>query len=142
MGNGALPHGPSYRAHPRLYLTDDSATSAPTSAIGGLSRKHVLIQSITAHDPKETRGTTLATEGSHSEEEIRLRYHRGAVNSNQADRLSRVPVYRNERVGTDVSDVDATGKVCARYSERGNVEEILATGRIGIETIDGVIAEN
>jgi hypothetical protein len=20
MGNGALPHGPSYRAHPRLYL--------------------------------------------------------------------------------------------------------------------------
>jgi hypothetical protein len=21
MGNGTLPHGPSYRAHPRLYLT-------------------------------------------------------------------------------------------------------------------------
>jgi hypothetical protein len=21
MGNGALPHGPSYRAHPRLYLS-------------------------------------------------------------------------------------------------------------------------
>jgi len=22
MGNGALPHGPSYRAHPRLYPSD------------------------------------------------------------------------------------------------------------------------
>jgi hypothetical protein len=24
MGNGVLPHGPSYRAHPRLYLPRDS----------------------------------------------------------------------------------------------------------------------
>ena len=22
MGNGALPHGPSYRAHPRLYIAE------------------------------------------------------------------------------------------------------------------------
>jgi hypothetical protein len=25
MGNGALPHGPSYRAHPRLYVRPEGA---------------------------------------------------------------------------------------------------------------------
>jgi hypothetical protein len=28
MGNGALPHGPSYRAHPRLYRLGRPAMSA------------------------------------------------------------------------------------------------------------------
>src|SRR5215510_14801194 len=32
MGNGASPHGPSYRAHPRLYLSVGLGTSAPMSA--------------------------------------------------------------------------------------------------------------
>ena len=30
MGNGALPHGPSYRAHPRLYRSVSAAMSAIT----------------------------------------------------------------------------------------------------------------
>jgi hypothetical protein len=34
MGNGALPNGPSYRAHPRLYLSCRSAKSASTSVPG------------------------------------------------------------------------------------------------------------
>jgi hypothetical protein len=28
MGNGALPHGPSYRAHPRLYLKSPAVAMA------------------------------------------------------------------------------------------------------------------
>ena len=33
MGNGALPHGPSYRAHPRLYLPGRSPRCGKSSAI-------------------------------------------------------------------------------------------------------------
>src|SRR6266540_1364163 len=35
MGNGALPNGPSYRAHPRLYRLGPAATLAKCSLIGG-----------------------------------------------------------------------------------------------------------
>jgi hypothetical protein len=34
MGNGALPHGPSYRAHPRLYHRVDSLRCEGSDAIG------------------------------------------------------------------------------------------------------------
>jgi hypothetical protein len=33
MGNGALPNGPSYRAHPRLYLTRHLKRSSYMSKI-------------------------------------------------------------------------------------------------------------
>ena len=35
MGNGALPHGPSYRAHPRLYLSVELLQCTISAAIGG-----------------------------------------------------------------------------------------------------------
>ena len=35
MGNGALPHGPSYRAHPRLYLGVFHCGAQNFDAIGG-----------------------------------------------------------------------------------------------------------
>jgi hypothetical protein len=35
MGNGALPHGPSDRAHPRLYHRDRSLRSTNSVGIGG-----------------------------------------------------------------------------------------------------------
>jgi hypothetical protein len=34
MGNGAMPNGPSYRAHPRLYLSGHSRHRNILSAIG------------------------------------------------------------------------------------------------------------
>src|SRR3984893_17945163 len=34
MGNGALPHGPSYRAHPRLYHRVESMRCEDSDAIG------------------------------------------------------------------------------------------------------------
>jgi hypothetical protein len=34
MGNGVLPHGPSYRAHPRLYLTGGSLRRENTAVVG------------------------------------------------------------------------------------------------------------
>jgi hypothetical protein len=34
MGNGALPHGPSYRAHPRLYLRFTSRQRSISVALG------------------------------------------------------------------------------------------------------------
>src|SRR5712691_383766 len=34
MGNGALPNGPSYRAHPRLYLKGPSAYAYQCLLIG------------------------------------------------------------------------------------------------------------
>ena len=38
MGNGALPNGPSYRAHPRLYLFGHVAISE-LSLLWGVKRK-------------------------------------------------------------------------------------------------------
>ena len=35
MVNGALPHGPSYRAHPRLYLFVESLQCTNSGAIEG-----------------------------------------------------------------------------------------------------------
>ena len=35
MGNGALPHGPSYRAHPQLYQTAIRYGAQNSVAIGG-----------------------------------------------------------------------------------------------------------
>jgi hypothetical protein len=40
MGNGALPHGPSYRAHPRLYLSGGGQGVGFTSAFGGAAEVH------------------------------------------------------------------------------------------------------
>jgi hypothetical protein len=40
MGNGALPHGPSYRAHPRLYLNRPSARP-PEGLLTEMLRKHI-----------------------------------------------------------------------------------------------------
>ena len=37
MGNGALPHGPSYRAHPRLYLRVRSPRCLNSVAIGAIA---------------------------------------------------------------------------------------------------------
>src|SRR5215831_1383985 len=37
MGNGALPHGPSYRAHPRLAHRDVSLRCTDWVAIGGIA---------------------------------------------------------------------------------------------------------
>ena len=33
MGNGALPNGPSYRAHPRLYRSDVRPTASKAGAV-------------------------------------------------------------------------------------------------------------
>ena len=35
MGNGVMPNGVSYRAHPRLYLTPSPGLSVNRSAVGG-----------------------------------------------------------------------------------------------------------
>ena len=40
MGNGALPHGPSYRAHPRLYLSGE-AMAASLRQLLGEQRKYM-----------------------------------------------------------------------------------------------------
>jgi hypothetical protein len=37
MGNGALPHGPSDRAHPRLYRRDGSLRYTGSAASGGIA---------------------------------------------------------------------------------------------------------
>jgi hypothetical protein len=37
MGNGALPNGPSYRAHPRLYLSVIRRDAIFWDAIGGIA---------------------------------------------------------------------------------------------------------
>jgi hypothetical protein len=42
MGNGALPHGPSYRAHPRLYRK--RPTSHPSKTSVSLSRSGLVSQ--------------------------------------------------------------------------------------------------
>src|ERR1700738_3924429 len=56
MGNGALPHGPSYRAHPRLYLFVESLQRTNSGAIGGtadMARARRARRSD-AFDPQET----------------------------------------------------------------------------------------
>ena len=37
MGNGALPHGPSYRAHPRLYHHVGSPRCSDAAGVEGLA---------------------------------------------------------------------------------------------------------
>jgi hypothetical protein len=37
MGNGALPNGPSYRAHPRLYQICRCGVGQSMSALPGIS---------------------------------------------------------------------------------------------------------
>ena len=46
MGNGALPHGPSYRAHPRLYLSGGSQGGEFTSAFGRAAEVHGRTTSV------------------------------------------------------------------------------------------------
>jgi hypothetical protein len=56
MGNGALPHGPSYRAHPRLYLGFFHCGAQNFDAIGGttdIDRPPAPIASE-AYDPQRT----------------------------------------------------------------------------------------
>ena len=40
MGNGALPNGPSYRAHPQLYRTGHGAVVAACPLPGALRKSH------------------------------------------------------------------------------------------------------
>jgi hypothetical protein len=58
MGNGALPHGPSYRAHPRLYLSGGSQGGEFTSAFGGVAEVHGRTASAAfdAFDPNRSLG--------------------------------------------------------------------------------------
>jgi hypothetical protein len=53
MGNGALPHGPSYRVHPRLYRMRH--TISPDSAMCSLS--------CASSSPSSGRGGRLAARG-------------------------------------------------------------------------------
>src|SRR5260370_26763230 len=53
MGNGALPHGPSYRAHPRLYRNRPSAMSALQPLSGG-KRTHCGHVATAVFDPYRT----------------------------------------------------------------------------------------
>src|SRR5216683_7739070 len=56
MGNGALPNGPSYRAHPRLYRLRHPAMSAQWSLSG--AKRTWRGQSISvAIEPSETLAT-------------------------------------------------------------------------------------
>jgi putative ABC transport system substrate-binding protein len=57
MGNGALPHGPSYRAHPRLYLSGGGQGVEFTSAFGRAAEVHGWRASTAfdANDPKPTK---------------------------------------------------------------------------------------
>src|SRR5258708_39969939 len=50
MGNGALPNGPSYRAHPRLYRTGSFGTTASMARIGATGP--AVIPSIARRNPQ------------------------------------------------------------------------------------------
>jgi hypothetical protein len=56
MGNGALPHGPSYRAHPRLYQSGGGQGVEFTSAFGRAAEVHGRTASVAfdANDPSPT----------------------------------------------------------------------------------------
>jgi hypothetical protein len=56
MGNGALPHGPSYRAHPRLYLGVFRCGAQNSDAIGGTADIDRLRRRIASdeNDPSAT----------------------------------------------------------------------------------------
>ena len=47
----------------------------------------------------------------------------------------------DERIGSYIGDGDPGSKTGARYSERGNVEIILAASRVGVEAVDPIVAE-
>jgi DNA-binding transcriptional LysR family regulator len=53
VGNGALPNGPSYRAHPRLYLSGGSRMSALTPLLE-VERTFVGRAENAAFDPEPT----------------------------------------------------------------------------------------
>src|SRR4029453_11575524 len=55
MGNGALPHGPSDRAHPRLYRTCRPSMSA-LRPLPGAKRTLRGHRRMTASDPELTIG--------------------------------------------------------------------------------------
>jgi hypothetical protein len=57
MGNGALPNGLSYRAHPRLYRNRPGAMSALQPLLGG-KRTHCGHVAIAVFDPLPTFGLT------------------------------------------------------------------------------------
>src|SRR5262245_47476926 len=56
MGNGALPHGPSYRAHPRLYLSVISLLRSDSVAFGCEADMRTVDRSNQSdvNDPKAT----------------------------------------------------------------------------------------
>jgi hypothetical protein len=56
MGNGALPHGPSYRAHPRLYQMRSVSMSAIAPLLGAKRTQRGHHQ-IDVNDPERTRLT-------------------------------------------------------------------------------------
>src|SRR5258705_12018708 len=53
MGNGALPNGPSYRAHPRLYLLRH-AGAQERCLFMGVERKSSAVSQTVAFDPYRT----------------------------------------------------------------------------------------
>ena len=55
--------------------------------------------------------------------------------------MSGVTINGDKRVGPDIGDGHASGKGCACYSERGNVQEILTAVLVGVETEYSVVAE-
>jgi hypothetical protein len=60
MGNGALPHGPSDRAHPRLYLSGH-ANDAEQCLLSSAKRTCHKDGVRSAYDPKWTSNEILAT---------------------------------------------------------------------------------
>ena len=59
MGNGALPHGPSYRAHPRLYRTGRVSRRAERGSLTG----YFTPQQISPTDP-DSRSMETSGRGS------------------------------------------------------------------------------
>src|SRR5215211_8198193 len=63
MVNGALPHGPSCRAHPRLYPRVSSPRRINSVAIGGIADmpRTPAARPPDAHDPEQTIGHHAAS---------------------------------------------------------------------------------
>ena len=53
MGNGAMPNGPSYRAHPRLYPSVTAGAQAAFPKLGA-DRSTINLATTAARDPFPT----------------------------------------------------------------------------------------
>src|SRR5262249_32473225 len=79
MGNGVLPNGPSYRAHPRLYLlgpremSDLSPRSGPKRTLGHVAVEHDGADTHRVHHEKLSAGQGVMPRASGSGEALRLK---------------------------------------------------------------------